>query len=70
MYWIPAVAMGPRAWQKVLSLQSIAAQGELATPASFANAHGFSLHAGVRCDAHARLELERLCRYVTCPAAS
>ena len=33
-----------------------------------ADAHGFSLHAGVRCGAHQRKELERLCRYITRPA--
>ncbi len=33
-----------------------------------ADAHGFSLHAGVRCGAHQRNELERLCRYITRPA--
>ena len=33
-----------------------------------ASAHGFSLHAGVRCDTHQRKELERLCRYITRPA--
>ena len=27
-------------------------------------AHGFSLHAVVRCGAHQRKELERLCRYI------
>ena len=31
------------------------------------NAHGFSLHAAVRCGAHQRKELERLCRYITRP---
>jgi putative transposase len=30
--------------------------------------HGFSLHAGGRCGAHQRKELERLCRYITRPA--
>jgi hypothetical protein len=33
-----------------------------------AEAHGCSLHAGVRCGAHQRKELERLCRYITRPA--
>ncbi len=33
-----------------------------------ANLHGFSLHAAVRCGAHQRKELERLCRYLTRPA--
>jgi len=30
-------------------------------------AHGFSLHAVVRCGAHQRKELERLCRYIARP---
>jgi len=33
-----------------------------------ANAHGFSLHAGVRCAMNQRKELEHLCRYITWPA--
>ena len=33
-----------------------------------ANAHGFSLHAGVRCAAEQRSDLEQLCRYITRPA--
>ena len=33
-----------------------------------ADTHGFSLHAGVRCGAHQRKELECLCRYITRPA--
>ena len=33
-----------------------------------ANAHGFSLHAGVRCAAGQRSELKHLCRYITRPA--
>jgi len=31
---------------------------------------GFSLHAAVRCAAHERERLERLCRYITRPALS
>jgi hypothetical protein len=31
---------------------------------------GFSLHAAVRCEAHERKRLERLCRYVGRPALS
>jgi hypothetical protein len=38
------------------------------TTALCAEAHGFSLHAAVRCGAHQRKELERLCRTVTRPA--
>ena len=35
-----------------------------------ANAHGFSLHAGVRCDANDRQGIEQLARYITRPAIS
>ena len=41
---------------------------EKATVGLCAEAHGFSLHAGVRCGAHQRKRLERLCRYITRPA--
>ena len=35
-----------------------------------ANAYGFSLYAGVRCEAHDRQGIEQLCRYITRPAIS
>jgi Putative transposase len=35
-----------------------------------ADAHGFSLHAAVRCGADQRKQLEQLCRYITRPALS
>ena len=62
------IAFGPRAGQKVLTLRTVAGRDEKTTPALCAEAHGFSLHAGVRCGAHQRKELERLCRYITRPA--
>ena len=62
------IALGPRAGQKVLSLRTVAGRDEKTTAALCADAHGFSLHAGVRCGAHQRKELERLCRYITRPA--
>jgi len=62
------IALGPRAGQKVLSLRTVPGRDEQTTPARCAEAHGFSLHAGVRCGAHQRKELERLCRYITRPA--
>jgi len=62
------IALGPRAGQKVLSLQTISRRGEPCTPPQSANAHGFSLHAAVRGGADQRKELERLCRYITRPA--
>jgi hypothetical protein len=50
------------------SLQSIAVSSKSATPTLCANAHGFSLHAGLRCGADQRNEAEQLCRYITRPA--
>ena len=40
------------------------------SPQLCANAHGFSLHAGVHCEADDRRGLEQLCRYITRPAIS
>ena len=62
------IALGPRAGQKVLSLHSLQGTGERSPPGLCAKRHGFSLHAGVRCSADQRRELERLCRYITRPA--
>ena len=61
------IALGPHAGQKVLSLQTVPSRAADSTPGCV-NAHGFSLHAAVRCNAHQRKELERLCRYITRPA--
>jgi Putative transposase len=60
------IALGPRAGQKVLSLRTVAGRDEKNTTALCADAHGFSLHAAVRCGAHQRKELERLCRDRAC----
>ncbi len=62
------IALGPRAGQKVLSLRTVAGRDDKATAGLCADAHGFSLHAGVRSGEHERKELERLCRYITRPA--
>ncbi len=62
------IALGPRAGQQVLSLRTVAGREEKNTTALCAEAHGFSLHAAVRCGAHQRKELERLCRTITRPA--
>ncbi len=62
------IALGPRAGQKVLSLRTVAARHEKNTQALHADAHGLNRHAGVRCSAHLRKGLERLCRYITRPA--
>jgi Putative transposase. len=62
------IAFGPRAGQKVLSLQTIPRQEALPTPHRCVNEQGFSLHAEVRCAAHQRKKLEPLCRSITRPA--
>jgi hypothetical protein len=60
--------LGPRAGQKVLSLQSLPSIAGPSAPELRVNAHGFSLHAAVRWRADQRKELEQLCRYITRPA--
>jgi hypothetical protein len=40
------IALGPRAGQKVLSLQTISRRGEPSMPAQCANAHGFERACG------------------------
>jgi hypothetical protein len=62
------IALGPRAGQKVLSLRTGGGRDEKTKRALCAAAHGFSLHAGVRCGADQRKQLERLCRYISRPA--
>ncbi len=62
------IALGPRAGQKVLSLQTLPSRPAQSSQALCANAHGFSLHAAVRCGADQRQALEQLCRYITRPA--
>jgi len=62
------IAFGPRAGQKVLTVQ-----GAMPREAEFhqnlcADIDGFSLHAAVRCAADDRQALEQLCRYITRPA--
>jgi hypothetical protein len=62
------IALGPRAGQQVLSLQTVPSRAADSQQPGCVNAHGFSLHAAVRCSAHQRKELERLCRYIIRPA--
>jgi len=52
----------------VLSLQYAASRAAPMTQPLCANAHGFSLHAGVRCAAEQCQALEHRCRYLTRPA--
>ena len=66
--WTYRIAFGPRAGQKVLTVQ-----GAMPRDADFrqhlcADIDGFSLHAAVRCSADDRQALEQLCRYITRPA--
>jgi hypothetical protein len=65
------IAAGPRAGHKVLTLVVGAERGRdthRSREALCAEHQGFSLHAGVRCDANDRQGIEQLCRYITRPA--
>ena len=62
------IALGPRAGQKMLSLQTVPSFEAQDTPQGCANQQGFSLHADVRCAMNQRHKLEQLCRYITRPA--
>jgi hypothetical protein len=63
------IAVGPRAGQKLFTLQTLPARlpALLEDPNGAARAGGFSLHAGVDIAPHQREKLERLCRYVSRP---
>jgi hypothetical protein len=63
------IAVGPRAGQKLFTLQTAAPRlQELEADANrAARAGGFSLHAGVEIAPHQREKLERLCRCVSRP---
>jgi len=64
------IAVGPRAGQKLFTLQTVPAREEAEQQGdqrSAANAGGFSLHAGLDIQPHQREKLERLCRYVSRP---
>jgi hypothetical protein len=64
------VAMGPRAGQKVFTLQVLPAEAPEEPTKGVTQAAGFSLHAGIGIEADARGKLERLCRYVSRPAVA
>lgn len=63
------IALGPHQGRKAFTLQTVPAATD-AIDGKLARAAGFSLHAGVACEAHEREKLERLCRYITRPAVS
>ena len=56
---------GPRAAQKVLTLQGTMPRETGLNQNLCAGMQGFSLHTAVRCDAAVRRGLEQLCRYIT-----
>lgn len=63
------IAVGPRAGQKLFTLQTVPPrlQGLEGDPNGAARAGGFSLHAGVDIAPDQRQKLERLCRYISRP---
>ena len=62
------IACGPRAGQKVLTLQGAMPRETDFKQMLCADIDGVSLHAAVRCGADDRQALEQLCRYITRPA--
>ncbi len=62
------IAFGPRAGQKVLTVQGAMPRETDFEQPLCADIDGFSLHAAVRCGADDRQALEQLCRYITRPA--
>ena len=65
---INRIAFGPRAGQKVLTLQGVMPREADFKHNLCADIDEFSLHAAVRCGADDRHALEQLCRYITRPA--
>jgi ribosomal protein S27E len=63
------IAVGPRAGQKLFTLQMVPPRpaGLQGDPNGAARAGGFSLHAGIDIEPHQHEKLERLCRYVSRP---
>jgi hypothetical protein len=65
------IAVGPRAGQKLFTLQTLPARQEMddqqGDHRAAARAGGFSLHAGIDIALGQRQKLERLCRYVSRP---
>ena len=62
------IALGPRAGQKVLTVQGAMPRETDFNQTLCADMQGFSQHAAVRCGADDRQALEQLCRYITRPA--
>ena len=62
------IAFGPRAGQKVMTVQGAMPRDTGFKKTLCADIDGFSLHAAVGCGADDRQGLEQLCRYITGPA--
>jgi Putative transposase len=62
------IAFGPRAGQKVLTVQGAMPREKGFKQMLCADIDGFSLHAAVRCGADDQQALEQLCRYIIRPA--
>jgi Putative transposase len=62
------IAFGPRAGQKVLTVQGAMSRQTEFKQTLCADINGFSLHAAARCAADVRDALEQLCRTITRPA--
>ena len=62
------IAFGPRAGQKVLTVQGVMPRDADFKQHLCADIDGFSLHAAERCAADDRQALEQLCRYIARPA--
>ena len=71
--WRRAVSTSEQArWSSargVITLQTLPCD-ESERASVVVNHAGFSLHVGVCAEAHQRDKLERLCRYISCPAIS
>ena len=62
------IALGPQQGRKAFMLQTLTPlTGPDPATERVANRAGFSLHAGVSCEAHQRDKRERLCRYISRP---
>ena len=64
------IALAPHQGRKAFTLQTVPAVAAADDNSAVAKAAGFSLHAGVACEAHEREKLERLCRTITRAAVS
>ncbi|MGQ0834785.1 MAG: transposase, partial [Gammaproteobacteria bacterium] len=62
------IATGPRAGQKVFTVQSLPPLPDAPAHTRLAQAGGFSLHAGIAIGGDESEKLERLCRYISRPS--